>query len=214
MIESLNKTIMLENIPLNMKEVRILREMRIPGAGSLDELPEQNIALYIKNAIDLGYALIDSKVVYRTFPLVCKKGETPGLEDSRSLFFGKKIAGLLEGCDYVSLLIATIGPALPDRADELKKIDPTDSFFLEHVGGWAADHLAEITDVRIQAECAKNGYKTTRRYSPGYGDWTLDAQPEIMRLLDSGKIGVSLTDTKIMIPRKSVSAAIGWLPNR
>ncbi len=210
-IKSFNKTIVLKNIPFKIDETRLLREMRISNISSPGELPEKNIARYIKKAVDLGYALMYAKAAYRTFRLVEKEGETPCLKESRNLFLGKKIAALLGGCDYVTLLLVTIGPALPDKADELKKTDPTDSFFLEQVGGWLANHLAVHIDERIKAESAGNGYKTTMRYAPGYGDWTLAAQPEILRLLDAGKIGVSLTDTHIMIPRKSVSAAIGWL---
>ncbi len=210
-IKSLNKTVVLDNIPVRIDEVRILKEMRISSASSLVELPEQNIARYIKKAINLAYAMVDAKATYRTFRLVGKEGEAPGVEESRNLFFGKKIAAMLGECDYVTLLLVTVGSALPGKADELQKTDPTDSFFLEQVGGWLADHLAILVDKRIKAECAKNGYKTTMRYAPGYGDWTLSAQPEIMRLVSAENIGVHLTDTQIMIPRKSVSAAIGWL---
>lgn len=209
--ESLNKTVVLENIPVKIDETRLLKEMRISNTNSLGELPEKNIARYIKKAVNLGYATIDAKAAYRTFRLVVKGGEAPGVNESRNLFFGKKIAATLDGCDYVTLLLVTVGSALPEKADELQKTDPTDSFFLEQVGGWLADHLAILVNRRIKAESAKNGYKTTMRYAPGYGDWTLKAQPEIMSLLGSEKIGVSLTDTQIMIPRKSVSAAIGWL---
>lgn len=212
--ESLNKSIVLTNIPFEINEERVLRELRISNISTLEEMPEQNIARYIKKAIDTAYTLIEPKAVYRTFRLVKGSGKPPGVEGSSGLFFGRKIAEMLEPCHFVTLLLVTIGPGLPDRADELKKREPTESFYLEHVGSWMANYLAERVDEKITIECNKNGYKTTFRYAPGYGDWTLDAQPEIMRLLESEKIGVSLTETKIMIPRKSVSAAIGWEPNR
>ncbi|MEE8483172.1 MAG: vitamin B12 dependent-methionine synthase activation domain-containing protein [Nitrospinota bacterium] len=211
-IGSLHRHIVMRNIPFEIEEVRVLRELRIPKIKSLSELPEKEIAKNIKKAIDLGYALIEAKAVYRTFKLVKPEGEPPGIEESPGLFFGKKIAKDLGACDWVTLLLATIGPALPDRADELKNDEASDSFFLENVGGWMADYLAEKVNERITLEAAKNGYETGFRYAPGYGDWTLDAQPEMLRLLESEKLGVKLTDTKIMIPRKSVSAAIGWKP--
>ena len=48
------------------------------------------------------------------------------------------------------------------------------------------------------------------RYSPGYGDFPLTAQRELLSLLDAPrKVGVSLTDTLLMVPSKSVSAIIG-----
>jgi len=212
-IESLDKTIVLQNIPFQIEEERVLREMRISGVNTLGEMPEKNIARYIKKAIDAGYGLIDAKAVYRTFRLHKEEGKPPGLKESPGLFFGKKIAALLDECDYVSLLVTTIGPQLPDRVEQIISTDPTDAFYLGHVGGWMADYLADRVDERIRRECAKHGYKTTMRYSPGYGDWTLDAQPDLLKAVEAERVGARLTDTKIMIPRKSVSAAIGWLPN-
>jgi hypothetical protein len=200
------------NMPFTIEEVRVLREMRISGIDKLADMPEQNIAKYIKKAIDVGYSLIDAKSIYRTFKVVKNENGPPGVEGSPGLFFGKKIASLIQECDYVSLILTTIGDALPDRATEIQKKEPTDAYYLEHVGGWMADYLADRVDERIVRECGKNGYTTTMRYSPGYGDWTLDAQPEIFKLMEADKISVMLTDTYIMIPRKSVSAALGWVP--
>lgn len=212
MIESLDKTIVMLNMPFTIEELRVLRELRISGVDRLADMPEKNIAQYIKKAIDVGYSLISAKGLYRTFRVVKDENGPPGVEGSSGLFFGKKIASLIQECDYVTLLLTTIGEALPDRATEIQKKEPTDAFYLEYVGGWMADYLADRVDERIVRECNKNGYTTTMRYSPGYGDWTLDAQPELIRLMEAEKIGVTLTDTKIMIPRKSVSAALGWVP--
>jgi len=210
--ESLNKSVILTNMPFEIEEERVLRELRISKIRTLDEMSEKNIARYIKKAIDTAYTLIEPKALYRTFRIVKQKNGPPGLEDSPGLFFGKKIAEMMEACDYVTLMVTTIGPALPNMTEELKEAEPTESFYLEHVGGWMADYMAEKVDERITVECNKNGYRTTFRYAPGYGDWTLEAQKDIFRILQPKQIGVSLTDTMIMIPRKSVSAAIGWEP--
>lgn len=47
---------------------------------------------------------------------------------------------------------------------------------------------------------------TTRRYSPGYGDVPLDVERIFFRLLDTSKIALSLMDTLVMTPEKSVTA--------
>jgi cobalamin-dependent methionine synthase I len=49
----------------------------------------------------------------------------------------------------------------------------------------------------------------TMRYSPGYGDWNLDVQPEILATLDSGRIRLTSNISHILIPEKSVTAIIG-----
>ena len=68
-------------------------------------------------------------------------------------------------------------------------------------------------------ECCDNAEKElhekipgffTWRFSPGYGDYPLDVQSEIIRLLNADKrIGLTVTSSDILIPRKSVTALIG-----
>ena len=57
---------------------------------------------------------------------------------------------------------------------------------------------------------SKEGKSLTMRYSPGYGDLDISANKDILQVLDAHKrIGVTVTNTGIMIPRKSVVALIG-----
>ncbi len=49
------------------------------------------------------------------------------------------------------------------------------------------------------------------RFSPGYGDWDVHAQPDLLRLTQAETIGVSLTESFMLRPRKSVTAVIGLL---
>ena len=49
------------------------------------------------------------------------------------------------------------------------------------------------------------------RFSPGYGDWDVHAQPDLLRLTQAETIGISLTESFMLRPRKSVTAVIGLL---
>ena len=54
------------------------------------------------------------------------------------------------------------------------------------------------------------GETLVKRYSPGYGDFPLEAQRELLALIDAPrKVGVWLTDSLLMVPSKSGSAMIG-----
>ena len=67
----------------------------------------------------------------------------------------------------------------------------------------------DIAEDEIRRELAE-GETLVPRYSPGFGDFPLSAQREILSVLDAARaIGVSLTDTLLMVPSKSVSAVIG-----
>lgn len=71
------------------------------------------------------------------------------------------------------------------------------------------EHLMDATEELIRRELA-DGEDLVSRYSPGYGSFPLAAQRELLELLDAPRsVGVSLTDTLLMVPSKSVSAIIG-----
>ncbi|MDF2570859.1 MAG: hypothetical protein K0R55_2463, partial [Sporomusa sp.] len=42
--------------------------------------------------------------------------------------------------------------------------------------------------------------------------WSVDVQPEILELASGASIDLSVTDTKMLVPRKSVTAVIGLYP--
>ena len=67
----------------------------------------------------------------------------------------------------------------------------------------------EVNDnLRLQAE--SEGLYLRPRFSPGYGDLSLDCQRTFLRMLNAGKeIGLTLTDSGLMVPIKSVTAIIG-----
>ncbi len=204
---------MVSNIPFTISQKDVLREFRIPEVRSLKDMPDSNVAECIKTAMDAAYTLINGKGIYRTFEVKSAEAGRVNIPESESIFFGKNIAGLLKNCSYVTLLACTIGPELEARVEELKGEKPADAYFLEIVGGWMADYMAQRLDERIEREILESGFSRTRRYSPGYGDWNLQSQGEMVRLTQANKIGISLTETFIMIPRKSVTAAIGWVRN-
>ena len=62
----------------------------------------------------------------------------------------------------------------------------------------------------VRGEEAVKGNLLSPRYSPGYGDVPLSVQKDICRELDCAKtVGITLTESLLMIPEKSVTAVIG-----
>lgn len=60
----------------------------------------------------------------------------------------------------------------------------------------------------------ESGMYLTPRFSPGYGDFSLDYQKIMLDFLDAGKkIGLCLTDGGLMTPVKSITAIIGKTEN-
>ncbi|MBI4666926.1 MAG: hypothetical protein HY751_11030 [Nitrospinae bacterium] len=207
----LKNATVLANIPFTIDETRVLREMKVPHAKTVAEIEEKPLAAAIKRSIEKAYTLIEGKGVFRTYALSGVGKDMVAGPETGDLFQGLHMVKLLAGCDYATLMAATIGPRLEAEVERLQKAgELTGAFILEMIGGWMGDYMAERVDDRIAREIERAGYGRTMRFSPGYGDWSLNHQPDVLRLSEAARIGIMVTEYNIMIPRKSVSAVIGW----
>ena len=121
----------------------------------------------------------------------------------------RKLARHLAGCHAAYLACGTLGTGFDALLRRVSVKSATDTLVLQAVGTAAIEEWMDGIEEAIRAELAP-GETLVRRYSPGYGDFSLSAQRELLGLLDSSRtVGVSLTDTLLMAPSKSVSAVIG-----
>ena len=121
---------------------------------------------------------------------------------------GADIRAFLASCDQVIVMGATLGAeseALLRRTQarnmaEAVVLDACASAAVENVCDNLCADLAELFAPRY----------LTDRYSPGYGDFPFSQQREVFAVLDmTRRIGVSLTESGLMLPQKSVTALIG-----
>ena len=119
------------------------------------------------------------------------------------------LAKHLSGCHAAYLVCTTIGASFDALQRRTAATSPSDAFVLQAIGAAAIEEWTDETEKAIRREL-QAGETLVSRYSPGYGDYPLAAQRELLGLLDaSRKVGVSLTDSFLMVPSKSVSAVIG-----
>jgi hypothetical protein len=117
---------------------------------------------------------------------------------------------LFHECNLAAGFAVTIGPALEQKRDEyLKEKETTRALMLDAAGSVAVEELAEITHRQIERLYNDKGYIVSRRFSPGYGDWSVSGQKELLNWLGAAQIGIKLTEAFQMLPEKSVSAVIG-----
>ena len=115
----------------------------------------------------------------------------------------------LAGCSQVALLAATIGPQVDALIRRHSSLDPVYASILQATGAMFIEELVDVTNSEIKKIAAAQGLKTKPRYSPGYGDVPLQVQKDFFRLLPCTRIGLTLMDTLIMAPEKSVTAFVG-----
>ncbi len=119
----------------------------------------------------------------------------------------------LDGASEVAVMAATIGIILEQEVSNLfSKNQYTLGLLLDAAGTTAVEMTCNAVCYVISGQAARSGLTAGRRFSPGYGGWPIDVQPEILELASGAAIDLNVTDTKMLVPRKSVTAIIGLYP--
>lgn len=179
-------------------------------------LPDEKIFAMIKNACEKLILVLKPQAVFQEFPLevVAQNKEAQndelykisfaGLE-----FFSKDLGRNLHGCSSVYLMAATVGPQVDNVIRREQNVNPAMAAVLQGAGAMFIEKLVDYVNAKIKEDAEKQGKTIKPRYSPGYGDVPLDMQKNFFSLLPCTRIGLTLMDTLIMAPEKSVTAFIG-----
>lgn len=123
---------------------------------------------------------------------------------------GNAIRNHLNGCSKVILLAATVGIDIENEITSLFKEGKYSlSLMLDAAATTAVEQNADLMEKAINNHVRKQGYNMKWRFSPGYGDWPIEQQKEMLHLSKGDEIGISLTESLMLEPRKSITAIIG-----
>lgn len=104
---------------------------------------------------------------------------------------------------------ATLGIEIDRIINKYGKISPARALIAQGIGAERIESLCDMFENDVVSELKENGLSSNRRISPGYGNFTLDNQRRIFDILDLPKmIGLTLNESLIMSPSKSVTAVI------
>lgn len=115
----------------------------------------------------------------------------------------------LKDCSHIVLFGATIGIGLDRLIARYGKTAPAKALLLQAIGAERIEALCDAFSKKVREMYAAEGLCTTSRFSPGYGDLPLELQRNIFHALNCGRIGLTLNDSLMMSPSKSVTAIIG-----
>ena len=111
----------------------------------------------------------------------------------------------------LALFVATVGEAVPARIRRLFDEDAlAEGWMLDAVASAGADLLADRLAERFQRALVQQGMNDTRvlPYSPGYCGWPTRGQRPLFDTLRPEEIGVTLNDSCLMSPIKTVSGVL------
>ena len=127
---------------------------------------------------------------------------------------GPVIISQLHDAEEAALFVCTIGPQMEETAATLfGEGDPVKGHFTDTVASVAVERVADALHDTIELQMRERGLAVTNRFSPGYCGWPLSQQQELFSFFPDGFCGVILTESALMLPKKSVSGIIGIGPD-
>ena len=130
------------------------------------------------------------------------------LTDKAALALPGHTAGkMLADCRQYAVLVCTLGAEFDLWVRREQMRDMARAAMLDALGSAYIEAACDAAEEAIRARLP--GLYLTDRFSPGYGDLPLAVQPTLLTLAGGSRIGVTLTDTMLMVPQKSVTAIIG-----
>lgn len=196
----------LEDIKIKIDEEQMLKELRLNKS-------EDRIRRLFKfsDLLQEAYSLIEPKVVYT----ILRKKETKNNEflilENGEVLRSKILAEKLFCAPEVIPYLATIGPKLEEKVSILAKENILKSFILDKIGNYAIRKTREY----LQNLIAKKKRRIISCFSPGdTRTWDLKQLEVLFQILlkdenIKARIPVRLTQSYLMIPRKSVCGIMG-----
>jgi hypothetical protein len=198
-------TILLDNLAVTVTRDDILERIE----HSPDRRPSDIVLNSIDNCMGQYQSLISARGVYVIREIEENDGRDLTLSDGIR-FQAWNLTYAFRVCTNAAVSVVTIGDAIEQEASRLmKQGHAIEGYILDAIGSCAAESAADS----LQAELAKiaqgRNQAITFRYSPGYCGWDIVEQKILFQAIDASRIGVSLTDSCLMLPRKSISAIVG-----
>lgn len=171
--------------------------------------PETGVAEAADSCAAALQTVVEPRHVRRVFPLEWVSADRFRIEGMDVV--SRNLSRNLRGCSEVCLMAATLGlgpDRLVQRAEALGKMSR--AVILQAAAAAMIEAYCDDVNEEIRREAAPKGLFLRPRFSPGYGDFSLEHQTELFRILEvQKKIGVTLTGSLLMMPSKSVTAVIG-----
>lgn len=193
------------DISLDLEEV-------LEGQGIPPSRARPGVIAEARDVLEEARGLIEPAALYTVVPVRDFHHQTIVLDDGAA-FEGPLAARALAGAEKIALAVCTIGPALEERMNQLFAEDPVRAMALDGAGTAALRGVSRAVVAEVRGIAEEHGWGSGMRAQPGQEGWSIWQQRVIFERLPADEIGVGLTDSCLMIPRKSVSFVVGMGPD-
>jgi len=123
---------------------------------------------------------------------------------------GKIVHKMLKQSESYAAFIVTAGPGPEQLARELlEKGEYLEGYIIDLVASALVDSVADAVHEKIREDAGSRNLKVSNRYSPGYCSWDVAEQQKLFSLFPANCCGITLSESSLMTPVKSISGLIG-----
>ena len=187
-------------IKIAPQDVNLREALRYAGGGG-----DENTLVLARECQKEAENTFSFGICYRIFDVKITDGLCDFGDFSVKSF---DLAKNLSRCRRVCVFGATLGAGFDRLLIKYSRISPAKALLLQGIGAERIEALCDAFCEHLKGE----GYRLKPRFSPGYGDLPLDTQKELFASLSLEKmLGITLNDSLLMSPTKSVTAFVGIL---
>lgn len=197
-------------VPIDKSRIRLSSDdlLKILGEqqDNVDSFTSGLVEQYISECLRISSpegAFIHTKALAPESPDIIR---IPGM----AFQTGNIIQKMLQHAENYAFLLVTAGPEPEQLARSLLNEGKfLEGYIVDLVASDLVDKVADQVQEHLKCLAEKQGQRITNRYSPGYCSWNVAEQQKLFSLFPDGCCGISLTESSLMDPIKSLSAIIG-----
>lgn len=156
--------------------------------------------------------LLEPAITYAIHPISGVSHDQLSLAGNMVLH-GPLLTSALSDAEELVTVVCTIGHKVEKQVtDYLSGSEPLRGLLLDGIGNAAVDSLTHETCRLIKDVASLRDYQASSPCSPGMPGFPITEQWPLFQLVPAEEIGVSLTASGIMVPRKSASMVMGIGP--
>ena len=200
----------IRDILLSLKTAEVLRWQGLRKGAKVR--PEIKLLIRELLASLKKSRLLEPAVAYEYYPVKSMTDSQISLEDDKAIH-SPLIPAIFPEAKELAVLLCTIGPKLEKQVTDYSKSGETmRGLILDGIGSTAVDTIALEVLRRLASEVSYRGHEMSSPVNPGMPGFPLTEQWNLLGLVNADEIGVSLTASGVMVPRKSTSMVIGIGP--
>lgn len=212
---SLNNTLQISQYNFKLDDLDITSDRLIKMLGHTKSNILEPVYEGVNNILDLFRKEMIVKCGYKRFDGNNIKFDNSGFSVIDVYFdCGKIIGKYLKNCESLIFLVVTLGDVYEKLFESFKiKNDYLEMYLVDKIASEIVEAAADKLEKMIEENLAADHLQITNRYSPGYCGWNVSEQKKLFSFLPHGFCGVTLNESAMMTPIKSISAVIGFGKN-